>query len=186
MTGARSDRSLNRRLGEVCGAFEANYPLYQYRFVEFFIEHLSDISRTFRGDLQAMMLLALVGQVQIRAMHTAGKTGHDPRSLPPERLSITASRLSDVSGIPRETVRRKLDGLERRGWLVRNPEGAWRLAIADGEAAARRDLSDLDRRALERVALLFRDLESLVLAHCERTALMGEGARNGQVPPVET
>jgi hypothetical protein len=38
------------RVKEVQAAFAADYQAYQYRFVEFFIEHLSDVSRSFRGD----------------------------------------------------------------------------------------------------------------------------------------
>lgn len=150
------------RLREVRSVFESNYEQYQYRFVEFFIEHLSDISRAFRGDLQSMILLALVGQVQMQAMRTAAAAGEDPHALPPERVGITASRLADVTGIPRQTVRCKLEGLERAGWIVRNDEAAWRIAYADGQAVAKTDLDDLDRRALERVARMFCDLENLV------------------------
>jgi hypothetical protein len=153
------------RVEEAQAAFTSNYQAYQYRFVEFFIEHLSDVSRSFQGDLQSMIVLALVGQVQMRAMRSAIEAGRDPRDLPAERVSISASRIADVTSIPRETVRRKLDGLERRGWILRNPDGSWRLAVADGEAAARTDLSDLDARAIGRVARLFRDLEFLVAAH---------------------
>jgi len=162
MKRASTEKRSSRRLDEVRSVFEANYLQYQYQFVEFFVEHLSDISRAFRGDLQSMILLALVGQVQMQAMRTAAAAGEDPHALPPERLGITASRLADVTGIPRQTVRRKLEGLERTGWIVRNDEAAWRIAYENGQAVARTDLEELDRRAMDRVARLFCDLEKLV------------------------
>lgn len=168
-----------QRLVEVHDAFENNYLLYQYRFVEFFVEHLSDISRTFRGDLQAMMVLALVGQVQIRAVRMAIDHGHDPRNLPPERLSINASRIADVTGIPRETVRRKLEFLEGRNWIVRSEEGGYRIAIHNGQAVAKTDLAEIDMRALNRVAGLFRDLESLVPSGAA-TGAPPKGAQTGR------
>ena len=189
MTGGSSGLAKRTaRAEEVRRALAAEYHAYQYRFVEFFIEHLSDVSRAFRGDLQSMIVLALVGQVYLRANAAARERGRDPSDVPPERLSITASRIADVTSIPRETVRRKLQALERRGWIRRNADGSWRL-VADGKtAAAREDLADMDRRAMERVARLFRDLEGIVAAHVEDatpppTAAV-DGAQNEQVLPT--
>jgi DNA-binding MarR family transcriptional regulator len=148
----------------VAAALDEQYIVYQYRFVEFFIDHLTDVSRAFRGDLQAMLVLALIGQSWINAVRAAQAEGIEPADLPPERTSTSASRIADVTGIPRQTVRRKLAALEERGWIWRNEDGSCRLAHADGQTAARRDLSDTDRRALRRVARLFTDLEALVAA----------------------
>lgn len=175
----------SRRAEEVLAAFEADYLAYQYRWVEFFIEHLTDLGRAFRGDLQSMMVLALVGQVYLRAVRTAVKAGTDPAAIPPDRLSISASRIADVSGIPRETVRRKLILLERKGWLVRNGEAAWQLAVIDGKASARIDLEVIDHRAMVRLARLFSDFEALVEAQARRVADQApeKGAQSGQAEP---
>jgi hypothetical protein len=175
----------SRRADEALAAFEADYMAYQYRWVEFFIEHLADLSRTFRGDLQSMMVLALVGQVYLRAVRTAVKAGNDPAAIPLERLSMSASRIADVSGIPRETVRRRLTALERKGWLVRSGEAAWLLAVEGGKAAARADLEVVDRRAMVRLARLFSDFEALVEAQARRVAdqAASEGAQAGQADP---
>jgi len=154
----------SRRAAAVAAALDEQYIVYQYRFVEFFIDHLTDVSRAFRGDLQAMLVLALIGQSWINAVRAAQAEGIEPADLPPERTSTSASRIADVTGIPRQTVRRKLAALEERGWIWRNEDGSCRLAHADGQTAARRDLSDTDRRALRRVARLFTDLEALVAA----------------------
>jgi DNA-binding IclR family transcriptional regulator len=70
--------------------------------------------------------------------------------------------MADVTGIPRETVRRKLAILEDRGWIERTPTSAWRLVVSRQEAAARVDLNDIDQRAMTRVARLFSELETLV------------------------
>ena len=180
MYGGKPGKKTAKRLVEVQDAFENNYLLFQYRFVEFFVEHLTDISRTFRGDLQAMMVLALVGQVQIRAVRMAIDHKLDPRNLPPERLSINASRIADVTGIPRETVRRKLEAIEARGWVQRSEAGGYRLAFRDGGSVAKTDLAEIDKRALDRVASLFRDLEALVVSATATTARPSEGAQTGQ------
>lgn len=173
----------SRRADEALAAFEADYIAYQYRWVEFFIEHLADLSRTFRGDLQSMMVIALVGQVHMRAVRAAVKAGTDPTAIPLERLSINASRIADVTGIPRETVRRRLTALERKGWLIRNGEAAWRLAVEDGKATARADLEMIDRRAMVRLARLFTDFEALIEAQARRAVdpAPEKGAQSGQV-----
>lgn len=70
---------------------------YHYGFVEFVSEHLADLSRGFGGDLRAMLILAVIGQVRIAAVT------QQARGLPAreEESGITASRLADVIGIPR-------------------------------------------------------------------------------------
>jgi hypothetical protein len=47
-----------RRAAAVAAALDGQYVVYQYTFVEFFIDHLVDVSRAFRGDLQEMLVLA--------------------------------------------------------------------------------------------------------------------------------
>lgn len=153
-----------RGADDAAEAFAAAYPDYQYRFVEFFIEHLSDVGRAFGGDLQQVLVLAVLGQAYLHAARSDAEQPAADRRPPQERASTSASRIADVTGIPRQTVRRKLAALGERGWILRNPDGLWRLAVEDGVSAARRDLSDIDRRALMRVARLYADLDTLVAA----------------------
>lgn len=50
------------------------------------------------------------------------------RSLPERTIApCNALSISDATGMPRETVRRKVKELEKRGWLVR--EGARSLTL---------------------------------------------------------
>lgn len=152
----------SRRASEIRDVFAGNYLDYQYRFVEFFVEHLEDVSRVFRGDLQQMLVLAIIGQVKLRAVRAAGLMAQDP--LPPTlaRDGISASRIADVTAIPRQTVRRKLALLQQRGWVEQLPDNSWTLRHRDGIAGARVDLAEVDQRAIDRVARLFTDLETLV------------------------
>jgi hypothetical protein len=161
--------SQSSRIDEVAEGFEHHYREYQYRFVEFFIEHVSDVGRPFNGDLQAVLVLAVLGQSWIKAAQAATADGMLPEALPAERLGTSASRIADITGIPRQTVRRKLEALEKRGWIIRDADGSCRLASTNGETVVKRDLSEIDRRALLRVARLFADLESIVTkATCGR------------------
>ena len=169
MTGSRAQSSKKspfrksprtasgRRIEEVEAAFIAQYPGYQYHAVEFLTAHLVDVSQVFGGDLQEMLLIAVIGQVHL---HQA-LTTPDPEALVAEPPSISASRLADVTGIPRQTVRRKLASLSERGWIERTSSAAWRLKVAPGDVPAQRDLGGLDRRSIRRMAELFANLEGI-------------------------
>lgn len=123
------------------------YRLIQYHFVEFLTAHLSDVSRVFDGDLQEMLIMAIIGQVYLHA------DGLGRQSAP-----ISASRLSDVTGVPRQTVRRKLESLKGRGWIEKTEDGGWRLIENDRTPVAYHDLSDINCRSLERVIKLVKTL----------------------------
>lgn len=150
------------RADEVAAIFGEHYPAYQYKVVQFIIEHLSDVGRAFNGDLQAMLVLAVIGQVHLNAHRSPDGTYRNAGRPPPERLSTSATRVADVTGIPRQTVRRKLDALEARGWILRNDDSTYRLAVEDETSVAHRALRDTDARAVRRFARLFADLERIV------------------------
>jgi DNA-binding MarR family transcriptional regulator len=150
------------KIEQVEAQFRAQYPTYQYHFVEFFTEHMADCSRAFGGDLQEMLVLAIIGQMQLKA-HLDGQNASAGVNSPKPRSSqITASRIADASGIPRETVRRKLAKLADRGWVQKETGGAWSLVMIDSAARARDGLSDLDSRAIARVAGLHARLHTLL------------------------
>jgi predicted transcriptional regulator len=129
--------------------------------VEFITEHLADLSRVFRGDLQEMMVLAIIGQLALRARRAA-LAEPNPADAMRIETGISASRLADVTGIPRQTVRRKLKSLEERAWIERAEGASYQLAVKDGDARARQDLSAVDQRSIERAARLFCGLERIV------------------------
>lgn len=146
---------------EVEAAFTSSYPRYQYSFVELFAEHVADVCRTFNGDMQMAVLLATVGQVTLRAALAAEAADEAIDRLPPERRGITAHRLADATGIPRETTRRKLVAMEKMGWLTRE-KNFWCLAFVGSDASARIDLAELDERTIKRVARFYAAVAPLV------------------------
>jgi DNA-binding IclR family transcriptional regulator len=127
------------------------YRFLQYHFVQFLAEHLSDVSRVFNGDLQEVLVLAIIGQVY---MH-ADEHGR-------ENASIAATRISEVTNIPRQTVRRKLQSLERRGFINQLESGSWQLVVHDMQAVAQRGLYDVDQRGIDRLIKLVNKLKSHV------------------------
>ena len=132
-------------------AFRADFHRFQYCFVDFFVDHLTDVSRQFKGDMQMAVLLGVVGQLTLQAAAVATVTGKPLEELPADRRGITTFRLADATGIPRETVRRKLVAMERLGWVTRQ-DRFWMVAMAGPEAEALGDLGDLTDRSIGRAA----------------------------------
>jgi hypothetical protein len=134
----------------VTSAFEAHYSAVQYHYVQFLSEHLTDCRKTLGGDFDDLMMLAVLGQrfLQARKEHDAGD------ATAADRIWMSALRLSDVTGIPRESVRRKLGRLATRGWVMHDPAKGWGLMGSLDMTQARIDLAELDRRGLNRLAKL--------------------------------
>lgn len=157
ITSIKTDRA--KEAEEV---FVTRYLEFQYSFVEFFVEHLSDLSRFFQSDLQQVLVLAIVGQVKLRAAQDAMEAGEDHAKLILIRAGISASRLADITSVPRQTVRRKLLQLRDSGWVEQYADGTWGIASREGGPSVRDALGEVDRRAIGRVARLFADLERIV------------------------
>lgn len=155
---------MSSEAADIAEALDANYLDYQYLFVEFLIEHLVEVGRDFGGDYQSMLVLAVLGQARLASRRKVRSLKEEARRRQLDRTN--ASRIADITGIPRQTVRRKLEILEQRGWIERDASGIYRLvSAADGEATARAAFHDTDRRALYRVARLVTDLSRLVERH---------------------
>lgn len=117
---------------------------FRYHLVEFVAEHLIDMSFTFDGDLQEAVVLAIVGQAYMQEL----KSGvGDPASI---TRSVNASRIADITHIPRQTVRRKLDALSKRGWIEQDAQKNWRIVVRDGVSVALGGLAGLDARGIQR------------------------------------
>ena len=142
----------------VAAALQAHYATVQYHFVQFLAEHLTDCRKSLGGDFDDMMLLAVLGQrfLQARQQRETGVAGAE------ERIWMSALRISDVTGIPRESARRKLNRLVERGWVTHDPAQGWRLAGSFELSAARADLGDLDKRGLDRLGKLMAALLPLL------------------------
>jgi hypothetical protein len=128
----------------------------QYNFVQFFVEHLADVSRTFETDLQSVLVLAVVGQMELQARIRSNylHDGEMPAGvLVGSAPRINSSSIAEVTGIPRETVRRKLEGLAGRGWIARDESGLWHIAVSGPDMTpVRRELAELDGRQQQRVS----------------------------------
>jgi hypothetical protein len=134
--------------------------LIQYEFVQMFTEHLTDCWQVFNGDLTEMIVLAVLGQAQLGALRREKEQLDLAADFPVQGMS--ASRLSDVSGIPRQTVRRKLLQMQKKGWAVQQDDGCWNIAITDGRVPVREALDGLHARGIVRAKRLATNLKNLV------------------------
>jgi hypothetical protein len=93
--------------------------------VEAFTQLLIVLREQFGGDLDRMLVLAVIGLRTLPARRVdglsyaefqAGQTVQQPSP-------INVQSIAESSGIPRETVRRKVRELEAAGWIVRRDDG---------------------------------------------------------------
>lgn len=109
--------------------------------------------------------MAVLGQARLGAVRAAANPESTVLDVGAAAESTNASRIADITKIPRQTVRRKLQSLEARGWIERDDAGAYRLVSVEGQSTARRDLAEPDRRAIQRIARLVADLQTVIEKH---------------------
>jgi hypothetical protein len=112
------------------------WPVHVGSLTQFLIE----CRRTFDGDLDLFLVLAVIGDRTFSqrranpALDFAAFQSREREQTPPEDINVRS--IADFSGIPRETVRRKVAQLLEKGWVTRNDDGfitASRQATAELE-----------------------------------------------------
>lgn len=114
--------------------------------VERFSELLITLRQHFGGDLDLMLVLAIIGSRTLHARRAEGLSYGDFSNGARSDVALYPINLQSVaecSGIPRETVRRKVRELEKLGWIERLEGGV----LAATEKAAR-DLAPATEAAL--------------------------------------
>jgi CRP-like cAMP-binding protein len=129
-----------------------HYVRSYYHWVQLMTEQLCDCSRTFDGDLQKLLILSIVGQAHFAAMLREASPDEAVRYDAATPHGVNATRIADLTGIPRETVRRKLEQLAAQGWIVKDTNGRWRMTASASGTRARDDLGRLEERTVMRVS----------------------------------
>ena len=131
----------------------------------FFIRYLRNVAMEFEGDLQRAILLGEIGHHNVSRYFTSENqlarrtvpTSRNPgywKSLEP----CNAHSLAQATGIPRETVRRKVAWLERKGWVARTGRGE----ISIQPAVIAHFVPDFNLRLLNEVLKLADELRAMV------------------------
>lgn len=152
------------RVEVIADALASAYRDSQYHYVQFLSEHLADCAAAFGGDLDSVLILAVLGQRRLEVLR-----GEPGQLAEPHRHAMSALRIADVSGIPRETVRRKLDGLRQRGWVEKHARFGWYVVGDSGSSPAREALRELEARSFRRLARL----------HLRLAEILGRDAGSG-------
>lgn len=127
------------RAVEIERYLQNNFPTAYLRWLNFILDYMITARRTFEGDLDALIILGVIGQ---RA-HRSRLLGTQSGAGAPD-LQTNASSISETTGIPRQTVRRKLAAMEAKGWITIDQVGKVSIAFnANGESTAGHDLRDL-------------------------------------------
>jgi len=105
-------------------AFEANFGQIHARHVEALTRHLIACRRVCDGDLDLFLVLTIIGERTFIArnvpetMSLSDFRGGTVKTLKPAAINLQS--IAEYSGIPRETVRRKIETLIAKGWVARD------------------------------------------------------------------
>ena len=102
------------------------WPVHHRGFTTLMIE----CRKHFNGDMDEMLVLSAIGERTLTPQRSAGLTYPDfmgGRRNDSKKGRINTQSISDSTGIPRETVRRKVAHLVDRGWVQRNEDGTFEV-----------------------------------------------------------
>lgn len=128
-----------------------------YLMNDFIVWHLSRVRERFDGDLDAALILGEIAHYNIQknfkkifSLDQATISGQEQSFIEssPESDLLKSSNTLSISvatGIPRETVRRKIQWLEQRGWVSKDDKGALTVTAVPFE-----DFAEFNFEALER------------------------------------
>lgn len=140
------DQTLTRDFGRI-------WPQHVASLTQFLI----DCRHHFDGDIDLFLVLCVIGDRTFSARHAPpdmsfdtwkSTSVHDVR-----KEEINVQSLSDFSGIPRETVRRKLNILVEKGWVARDQNG-----FITATEKAKQDLAPLTMSSLTYLTRMKRTL----------------------------
>jgi predicted transcriptional regulator len=136
---------------------EENYVKFQHEFLEFLYAHLVDMRVIFEGDLDALLIFISISRYYLR--DERANPDMDEEALGDNR-HLTLSRIAELTGIPRETARRKLRQLESKGLLEKGQHDNWRLVVQDGQPVIRTKYEPVWQRVMQRLVKLVRTLRA--------------------------
>jgi len=129
------------------------------RHVETLTWFLIQCRKHFGGDLDLFLVLAVIGDRSFSAARAPEQLTYealiDGSRQPVEPEALNTQSISDFSGIPRETVRRKVNELVDRGWVERGENGY--LRATRKAALDLHPLTEVSFTYLSRMAAVFDD-----------------------------
>lgn len=131
----------------------------------FFVRYFTRLYHEFDGDLALIIVLGEIGHHNTCQFFAAKNPMGNRKLAFGDRAEVwkqlvpcNAFSLSAATGIPRETVRRKIATLVKRGWIKRNDRGEVFIVPAVGEHF----MPDFNAQVLREILALSDELSSLL------------------------
>ena len=109
------------------GKFDTRFGKLHALHSDAFTRYLVECRHACDGDLDLFLIMAIIGERTFSALRAPDSMSHDEfvtgtvGKIEPQPINLQS--IADFSGIPRETVRRKLELLIGRGWVQRGEHG---------------------------------------------------------------
>ena len=110
--------------------YDRNKKLIAVIMARFFLRYLNLLYREFEGDLVLPLVLGEIAHhniIRLYSLKGGGMQVNEQADNYPEQREYleptNAYSISQATSIPRETVRRKIDKLQQKGWAVKNDRG---------------------------------------------------------------
>jgi hypothetical protein len=134
-----------------------------------YLRHLVQVYRLFEGDLVQAMVLGEVAHHNLSALRTDAPSLQelsarlqDPGEFRARLIPTNAFSIAQATGIPRETVRRKVAALVKKGWLFQDADA--NLIVT---AQANAELGPGNLTVVGRILDLADDLQTLLVPSTE-------------------
>lgn len=163
--GPAIDRDARDAAGFAPSEYARAFSIVAFTMNRFVIDQVLRASRFFDADVEAMLIFGILAHLNVAHLlnpgaRPSGMLGVDGRiaDVQPKLRAVRLRDLVQVTGRPRETLRRKLEQLLAAGWIHRvddgwvfNPQAIGEDMRDQGIASARRLLQAADaiRTALE-------------------------------------
>jgi DNA-binding transcriptional ArsR family regulator len=142
-------------------AFDRNFALAGFIINRFLVHHLLRMARQTKGDFESLVIwntLALQNTASLLGPGARPLTPLQPDGTFPDALlranGLRSSDLAQITGIPRETVRRKLERLSTNGQVKRHEDGRWHVVAAAMTPELREFMRETARNFCETATLL--------------------------------
>jgi hypothetical protein len=137
--------------GPIRKLYEADFAAAQSVWVEAFLELLVAMRKRFGSDIDSIILLSAIGQQMLADpdMPALSHAAMERASARKWRYATNLDALARATGIPRETVRRKINALEADGLVNRLPDQT--VVIGPGAAHQLAPLTQATITMLDRI-----------------------------------
>ena len=132
---------------KIMAAFGKVWPAHVGSLTQFLIT----CRTAFDGDIDMFLILAVIGDRTFSQRHADPELDYEgfrsgvSKSTP--SLVINLRSISDFSGVPRETVRRKINQLVKLGWVKKQRDGSFQAT-----SKAKKDLEPLTLASIQYIS----------------------------------